>query len=156
MPTPRRLRAEADAPTTEEELAALLRQLHERRRSRKVRVSRRALPQQVRQAVLAKTGGRCHVCGGKVGADWAADHVLAHVGGGMHAVDNYLPAHKTCNGYRWHYLPEEFEFILKLGVWSRTQIERRTRIGQQIANAFVKHERGRQARRSPRTGRRSG
>lgn len=148
MPIPRRPRAAADAPTTEEKLAVLLKQLHEQRRLRKIRVPRRALPQRVRQAVLAKTGGRCHVC--EVGTDWAADHVLAHVGGGMHAVDNYLPAHKTCNTYRWHFLPEEFEFILKLGVWSRTQVERRTRIGRQTGDAFVKHEGDRQARRSPR------
>lgn len=150
MQLSKRNRTVADVPTTEEELAALLKQLHGRRRSRKVRVSRRALPRQLREAVLAKTGGRCHVCGGEVGADWAADHVLAHVGGGRHAVDNYLAAHRTCNTYRWHYMPEEFEFILKLGVWTRTQVERRTGIGQQIGDAFVKHERSRQARRSPR------
>jgi hypothetical protein len=33
-----------------------------------------------------------------------------------------LPAHSTCNNYRWDYLPEEFQYILKLGVWASTQM----------------------------------
>lgn len=36
----------------------------------------------------------------------------------MDSADNFLPAHSTCNNYRWDYLAEEFELILKLGVWA--------------------------------------
>jgi hypothetical protein len=42
-------------------------------------------------------------------ADWQADHVLAHGRGGEASCENYLPAHKLCNTYRWDYLPEEFQ-----------------------------------------------
>lgn len=72
----------------------------------------------------AKTGGPCHICGGLIDGRWQADHVLAYSGGGGHAADNYLPAHELCSIYRWDYLAEEFQEILKLGVWARTQIER--------------------------------
>jgi hypothetical protein len=62
-------------------------------------------------------------------------------------LDNYLPAHKTCNNYRWHYSPEEFQIILKLGVWLRTQIEKETTIGKAAGAAFVAHDLRRAARR---------
>ena len=29
-------------------------------------------------------------------------------------MDNYLPAHATCNNYRWDYTAAEFQEILKL------------------------------------------
>jgi hypothetical protein len=45
-----------------------------------------------------------------------ASRVIAHSAGGTHEVDNYLPAHSTCDNCRWDYLPEEFQYILKLGV----------------------------------------
>ena len=79
---------------------------------------------------------------------WQADHVLAHSAGGTHSADNYLPAHALCNNYRWDYSAEEFQLILKLGVWTRTQIERlRTDFGRKAAAAFLAHESKRQARR---------
>jgi hypothetical protein len=65
---------------------------------------------------------------------------MAHSAGGTHDIDNYLPAHSTCNNYRWDYVPEEFQYILKLGVWTRTQIERGTAIGNTVASAFAGHE----------------
>ena len=43
-----------------------------------------------RGVVLAKTAGRCHICGSEVPpGKWDADHVLAHSSGGAHAADNY-------------------------------------------------------------------
>lgn len=106
-----------------------------------VRHSRSSLTAAERLRVLGKTSRRCHICGGKIEDDkWQADHVLAHSAGGTHEVDNYLPAHSTCNNYRWDYLPEEFQYILKLGVWTRTQIERGTTVGNDIARAFADHE----------------
>jgi len=73
--------------------------------------------------------------------------VLAHSGGGGSEADNYLAAHTLCNNYRWDYLPEEFQVILKLGVWARTQIEKNTSLGQQLASAFVAYEKVRRGRR---------
>jgi hypothetical protein len=74
--------------------------------------------------------------------------VLAHSGGGQHSEDNYLPAHALCNNYRWHYTAEEFQQILKLGVWARTQIQRLTRVGRYVAEEFLKYEKRRAARNS--------
>jgi len=82
------------------------------------------------------------------GSTWHADHVLAHSTGAAHRADNYLPAHALCNNYRWDYSAEEFQHILKLGVWTRTQIERRTRFGRDATAAFLAYDRTRQARRT--------
>jgi 5-methylcytosine-specific restriction endonuclease McrA len=113
-----------------------------------VRRPRISLTAAERQQVLAKTSGQCHICGGKIeGGTWQADHVIAHSAGGTHSVDNYLPAHASCNNYRWNYLPEEFLYILKLGVWARTQIERGTTVGNDVASAFAGYEARRVKRR---------
>src|SRR5450432_2130638 len=66
-----------------------------------------------RLAIKNKTEGRCHICGGLVGENWQADHVLCHSDGGQHSAENYLAAHALCNNYRWDYSPEEFQWILK-------------------------------------------
>lgn len=103
--------------------------------------------------MFAKTGGRCHICGGPiVDAAWPADHVLAYSGGGTHSVDNYLAAHALCNNYRWDYLPEEFQYILKLGVWLRTQIEKQTVLGRACTIAFAAYEKRRAGRGRRSTG----
>jgi 5-methylcytosine-specific restriction endonuclease McrA len=114
----------------------------------KGRTARKRLTGKQRERVLAKTDGRCHICGGKVGARWQADHVLAHSRGGDHAEENYLVAHALCNNYRWHYLPEEFQYIMKLGVWAKYQVEKETAVGEKIAAGFVQHERRRMRRSS--------
>jgi 5-methylcytosine-specific restriction endonuclease McrA len=112
------------------------------------RPPRTALTRPERAQILSKCGGRCHICGGSIeGDDWQADHVLAHSGGGKHNLENYLPAHSVCNNYRWHYDAEEFQWILKLGVWLRTQIENETGIGQAAGKLFCGHERRRISRR---------
>jgi hypothetical protein len=139
-------------PETADELISRLRVLRAERRSRKIVQKqlgrrRRALSLVERQQVLAKTAGRCHICGGLVNEGWQADHVLAHSGGGGTEADNYLAAHTLCNNYRWDYLPQEFQAILKLGVWARTHIERSTSLGRQLASAFIVHEQARRRRR---------
>jgi hypothetical protein len=73
--------------------------------------------------------------------------VLAFSHGGTHHVDNYLPAHGLCNNYRWHYEPEEFQWIMKLGVWFRSQIEKGDAEALNLAERFVHYEAGRQSRR---------
>ena len=75
----------------------------------------RTLSPKERQLVFDKTAGRCHICGGKIVGPWQADHVFPHSTGGVHAAENYLPAHTLCNNYRWDYSSEEFQEILKLG-----------------------------------------
>jgi hypothetical protein len=113
-------------------------------------VRRAALKRADRVKVLGKTGGRCHICGGTINAnDSQADHVLAHSTGGAHSVDNYLPAHSICNNYRWFYDAEEFQWILKLGVWLRTKIENGTPIGLSAGQGFCVHDSRRAGRRKP-------
>jgi hypothetical protein len=126
---------------------AALRQEREQRKTATGKRARRNLAVKDREVVLSKTGGRCHICGGEVRDAWQADHILSHSGGGQGDRDNYLAAHALCNNYRWDYLPEEFQVILKLGVWARTLVEKDTILGKQIAEAFAKHERRRVGRR---------
>jgi 5-methylcytosine-specific restriction endonuclease McrA len=139
-----------------DEFATLLAALRQFRRKRKAklatdRLARRKLSPAQRQVVLQSTAGRCHICGGIIGKEnWHADHVLSHSGGGLHALDNYLPAHAICNNYRWDYTADEFQQILKLGVWLRTQIERRTTVGREAAKRYLAHEAVRQKRRKQR------
>ena len=81
---------------------------------------------------LATTGKRCHICGGKITKRWQADHVLAFSSREQNSAENYpLPAHALCNnGYRLGLLlAEEFQWILKIGVWARTLIKKSSRKG---------------------------
>ncbi len=138
------------------ELRDHLRELHHSRHSRvsasertAARRDRRMLEPEERAIILQKTASRCHLCGGRIGEreSWQADHVLANSAGGAHVVENFLPAHALCNNYRWDYQPEEFQLILKLGVWVRTKIEGGGRLGVRLATAFAAYETRRQRRR---------
>lgn len=138
--------------STVESFGIYLHNLRSKRRRRvlkwnKAILVRRSLTPKQRPEVLVKAGKRCHLCGGKInGSDWQADHVYAHSTGGTHTIENYLPSHSLCNNYRWHYGTKEFQWILKLGVWLRTQIEKGTPIGQLAGQAFIKYDRRRAAR----------
>ena len=144
-----------NVPVKPERYAEYLKWLRDERREEKKKTKkkgpkRHSLTEAQRKGVLSKTGARCHICGGRIKKSdrWQADHVFPHsVGGGNHA-DNYLAAHALCNNYRWDYMAEEFQQILKLGVWARTQIERQTRLGRQMAIGLTNHERGRRRRRT--------
>jgi len=138
--------------TNVDQFAELLRSLRVTRekgkdRHRKIKQRRRSLSVLQRAEIFQKTAGRCHICGGTIEGPWQADHVLAYSGGGTHVSDNYLPAHSLCNNYRWDYSSVEFQQILKLGVWLRTQIERGTPIGRLAAARYVAYEKARDSRR---------
>jgi 5-methylcytosine-specific restriction endonuclease McrA len=124
-----------------------LRKERERRKQECSTPTRQRLTARNREAILQKTGSRCHICGGMVGDKWHADHVLAHSAGGQSKIDNYLPSHPLCNNYRWNYLAEEFQLILKIGVLARAEIEHGTSLGEQIATKFITHELKRESRR---------
>jgi hypothetical protein len=124
-----------------------LRALREEGKTANRRPRSQRLSSAEREAILNKTGAKCHICGGDIEGQWNADHVMAHSAGGEHSVDNYLPAHGICNNYRWDYLAEEFQLILKLGVWAKTQIEKGVPVGRDMAERFAKHETRRAARR---------
>ena len=141
-------------PKNEKEYADHLAKQREARRGLKAGIKqtrgpRRNLTPKQRKVILNKTGGRCHICGGKINSPWQADHILSHSKGGDHSIDNYLPAHRTCNSYRWDYTPVEFQEIMRLGIWMRTQIIRRSGVGIAVAEKFIKYEAARRKRRKP-------
>jgi hypothetical protein len=55
-------------------------------------------------------------------------------------VRNYLAAHAVCNGYRWDYSPQESQWIMKIGIWARLHMERASRLGQEMLEAFHAYE----------------
>ena len=116
--------------------------LRSNRRENKVKDSKRKpLTKKQRVLVLAKTDGRCHICGIEIELNnFHADHVKAHITGGLHAENNYLPSCGTCNNLRWHYSSEEIQIILKLGRWLKTKIVDDDEEGLLLANQFVKHD----------------
>ncbi|HBA36366.1 TPA: hypothetical protein DCZ15_00665 [Candidatus Falkowbacteria bacterium] len=139
---------------TSSELSAVLKLLRRHRADiknsyKEKRGERQILSREERRVILNKTARRCHICGGKIeGNKFDADHVMAHSSGGKHNIDNYLPAHSLCNNYRWDYLAEEFQLILKIGVWCRTLIEHnKTTLDQKIAKSFIEYEKSRLKRR---------
>src|SRR5665648_513807 len=125
--------------------ANTLRKLRGRRRRKIIRKRPKRLPRasltpKQREAVLQKTNGHCHICGGSVeGEKWQADHVLAHAIGGSHSIANYLAAHSVCNSYRRSFSDAEFQWVIKLGVWLRMQIEKKSSIGLEAGQKFVSH-----------------
>jgi hypothetical protein len=140
-------------PESPHGLVALLKLFHENRKSLPRPPRRLSLNAGQRLAVLAKTAGRCHLCGGEITESrFAADHVLAHAAGGMHSLDNYLPAHGLCNGCRWFYSAEEFQWILRMGIWARKHMEQQTPIGMKMLPIFVNHEKSVRKRRKSNTG----
>ena len=131
-----------------------LARLHLIRKTTKQKIKRTyRLTKTDKAEILSKTNGRCHLCGRQLSVDnFECDHVEKHTVGGSSDPTNFLAACRTCNNYRWHYLPEEYQWIIKIGVWARTQIERDTPIGHKIADSFVKRDSKRETRRkTPRT-----
>lgn len=125
-------------------------ELHRQREKIKkntIKPIRSILTRSDREKILAKTDKKCHICGGEIKWKWEADHILSHSKWWTHDINNYLPAHPICNNYRRDYLSEEFQLIIKLGVWVRTQIEKSTELGKNIGTKFLKYEESRIKRR---------
>jgi len=119
-------------PPSPDERTKRLKSLHgdrrkfqeERKKSEPER--RRQLTDEERTTVLHKTAGHCHLCGGDLNensdgelteerelvTDFVVDHIVPHASGGKDSLDNFLAAHGLCNGCRWFYSPEEFQWIL--------------------------------------------
>jgi hypothetical protein len=123
-------------------LIKLVHSLRDIRRKASIKGRKRSsLSKTQRQSILEKTNCRCHVCGVQLKLDgFHADHVKTHSSGGEHKENNYLPSCQTCNSYRWHFASEELQIILKLGVWAKGELLRKTSLGLEIADNFVKHE----------------
>jgi len=107
----------------------------------------KSLSEDLRKRVRRKTGGRCHVCGGPLGANWSADHVRPRARGGDHAEGNYLPACRICNGYRWHRGSKIIRRILRLGTYLLPQIRKETALGKAVLEYYRRRRRLNKARR---------
>lgn len=141
-----------DLPDSVDSLRVRLVNLREARRAlqvsgKKARKRRFRISASARALILRKTAGRCHICGGAVEDFWQADHILAHSSGGASAHENFLPAHALCNNYRWDYSSEEFQWVLKIGVWARKKMEDPTGIGSEMLNQFFRYDVLREKRR---------
>jgi len=101
---------------------------------------RRSPGKRERRLIFAKTGGLCHICGGKLDEKWSADHVQPVGHGGESTTDNFLPACHACNRLKWGRPPEEIRLILQLGTYARKEIQRDTPLGRQIASLFRRRE----------------
>jgi hypothetical protein len=131
-------------------LSAELRRLYNERISTKntTKINRKSLKKQDKIDILNKTGSCCHICGQDLDeSDFQIDHIVPLAIGGDSDVENCLAACNMCNSYRWDYLPEELRWIMKVGVWSKTQIEFETEIGKIISESFVEYEKSREQRR---------
>jgi 5-methylcytosine-specific restriction endonuclease McrA len=158
-------------PQSDEELTEHLKDLHEARRKvqakrkEKEQERRRPLSDDERAKVLDKTGGHCHLCGGDITQssggelteerelvpDFVVDHIVPFASGGIDSIDNFLAAHGLCNGCRWFYSPEEFQWILRMGIWARKQMEDvKTEIGRKMREPFLANEEAVRKRRKPR------
>jgi len=127
-----------------------LKKIRVERRENKVKRQRNyILSKTDRVLIHQKTDGKCHICGINLSVDkYEADHIKSHSKEGADTIENFLPSCKTCNNYRWDYLPTELQWILKIGVWARTEIENNTATGFLIAKKFTDHEHSREKRRS--------
>lgn len=116
--------------------------------NKKNAIERIILTKQEREVIYYKTGGLCHICGNELEIDdFSADHVKPYSQKGTECVDNFLPSCHPCNGYRWNYKPEEIQWIFKLGVWLKTKIQEKSKIGILAATEFLIDETERESRR---------
>jgi 5-methylcytosine-specific restriction endonuclease McrA len=115
-----------------------------------------SLDSDARKRILAKTGGRCHVCGEPLGKEWSADHVQPRARGGEDAEANFLPACRTCNAARWHRRPRVIRRMLRLGVYLLSEVDRGSTLGNRVRDYYLdrrKHNKARrEGRRSPTRG----
>ncbi len=125
-----------------DELSEFFKKMHANRKKDKQGNKRKTLKQEEREIIIAKTGGICHLCGGKIDEKekWQADHVFPHIHGGTNSLDNFLPAHSRCNRSRWLYSPEEIQLILEIGVWMKTKVEKKNKLALELAEGFVKEK----------------
>lgn len=105
-----------------------------------------------RGEVFKKTGGTCHVCGGRVGRRWQADHVVPHRAGGRSDVQNYLPICKECNRLRWFHSPDVIRLIMRLGIYAKLEIRHETELGERLVVLLQKRLRGNKNRRARQQG----
>ncbi|TMB47197.1 MAG: HNH endonuclease [Deltaproteobacteria bacterium] len=112
--------------------------------------ARRSLRPNLRDAILAKTSARCHVCGGPLRGEWVADHVRPRARGGRSDPRNYLPACYTCNGARWYRDSKVIRRMLAIAVCLLPDIRNRTSLGKDVLRTYRTRRQQNEARRRAR------
>jgi len=132
-------------------LSAEFRRLYSKRISTKhsaKKTKKKNLQKHEKIEILKKTCNCCHICGQELDpSNFQADHISPQSTGGSNEIENYLATCNLCNNYRWNYLPEEIRWIMKLGVWAKTQVEFGTELGKNISESFIEYEKSREQRR---------
>ncbi len=113
------------------------------------RNGRRRLTPAERKEIFMKTGGCCHVCGGRIIGKWQADHVIPYAHGGLHGIENYLPVCACCNRIRWFYSAKVFQMIMQIGVYAKDEIRAESLLGQQLVKLAAKRLADNASRRKP-------
>jgi hypothetical protein len=72
-----------------------------------------------------------------------ADHVASFASGAGSRPTNYLPAHRECNGFKWYYSPRELRWMLRMGIWARSRMERESRLSNDALDDFWNWEKHR-------------
>ena len=136
----------AQLPPSARELVERFKRLRNQRNQTAAHLrARHGLTRLGRDAILEKTGQRCHICGGSIDIDsyWEADHVFPAKGGGPSDIGNYLPAHGLCNSAKWDQSGEELQWVLKIGVWAKHEMEGKSKLGHEMLSDFWASQRRR-------------
>jgi len=88
--------------------------------------------------IFNKTNGICHICGCEL------DIESFSITGSL---ENGLPACKGCKMIYDNYMPSEIKWMLKIGLWAKTQVEYETDIGKEIATEIIEIEKDREGRK---------
>jgi hypothetical protein len=126
-------------------LSAELRRLNELRSEKKNEKKKsKTLKKSEKEEVFKKTKGLCHICGIDLQEEKFS---ITNSFGKETSFETSLPACQSCKRIYDNYLPSEIKWILKIGLWAKTQIEYETEIGKDIAIEIVEQEKDREKRR---------
>lgn len=126
-------------------LSAELRRLNNlRSEKKKDKQKTKNLKKSDKYEVFSKTNGTCHICGCELKIEkFSITSSLSK----ENSLENSLPACQSCKRIYDNYLPSEIKWILKFGLWAKTQVEYETEVGKDIAIEIVEQERDRENRR---------
>lgn len=125
-------------------LFAEFRRLSELRHKTKSKENTKVLRKSEKQLVFEKTSGFCHICGEELDDKKIS---ISTPFNKSDSVENSLPACQSCKRLFGNHLSEEINWIIKIGMWARTQIEFETDIGLEIATELIESEKDREQRR---------
>ena len=127
-------------------LSAELRRLSKFRKDEKKKAKSRRFKKSEKEEIYNKTNGVCHICGIKLSPNKFSISESTTIDN-----ESFLPACKTCKRIHDNYLPEEIKWILKIGLWAKTQIEYETEIGNMVSNELTEIAKyGESKRKNPR------